>query len=178
MIKKISNFPRANRGFTLIELLVVVLIISIAYGLVFYNFRLSPSTQKDAILGLKDKLLSMDVPRLSVRCRSNDCATCELFSKNKKISDFELFDSMATTYVFDDLGNFSPLLDLMGQKECFRFDVYDNKSTSQLFVEYKGAYYIFNSLWQTKKYTDVQEAKDVYDARKILPIHMEDVDAF
>ena len=136
-------------AFTLIEMLIVLVLIGVVYTLILNRYK---PKKEELYQRTKTPFRSMLLPfwshsHIILLCKDK-CKKCDIYSDNgkiiKKIKKSLFSDDIPKFYTFDDSGeiNRKEFLHISSQNSeervCFRFDLYPNKSSSELMLEYKN----------------------------------------
>ncbi len=165
-----------SKGFTLIELLIVILIIGLIYALFVNNLHNhKKETQHITLLTMKQALLSQPFKQKSEIICFEPCEECFIYNDGKQTdtAPFSLFKSEPKVYKKDRFSQLQPYTFLAfldaeekPQNVCFRFTVFNNKSSSHYLVEAEKKFYIFHPYLK-----GVEVAATLSDAKKLLDLH-------
>ncbi len=177
-----------SKAFTLFELLIVVLLISILYGIFVHKLSKPPQEKTDQLNLVNLKSFLLDIPykkKIEVICLE-PCKECNIYIDNKKTKNdaFSLFKSHPNIYFPDTFGqvrtiSFLPILDKKDaiNNVCFKYSLFNNKSSSHYVVEDDGIYYLFDPYMKkvqtSKSFSDVTS---FFDNSKLLPSDRSDYD--
>ena len=154
-----------KRAFTLIELIIVLIIIGLVYSLYSPNFNNKKKVTK--FENLKEFLLQNYHAPLKLECFGEQCKKC--FVNGKELKKYQLFNQRPKTYFFDEFGYLEEK-NFNDDKKCFEFEIYDNKSSSNILVEKDLKFYLFYSFYQKNKvFNDFEEAQKAFDNKTFLP---------
>jgi len=137
-------------AFTLIEMLIVIILIGIVYTLILNRYR---PKKEELYIRSTTPFRSVLLPfwnhsHIILLC-GNRCKKCSIYSDNGKIikkvkrSLFKQNDiPKFYTLDYNDEINRKEFLHIQSnrseEKVCFRFDMYPNKSSSELILEYRN----------------------------------------
>ncbi len=165
-----------SKGFTLIELLIVILIIGLIYGLFVSNLHdKKEETQNITLLNMKQTLLLQPFKKKSEIVCFEPCEECFIYNDGKKsdAAPFSLFKTAPKVYKKDQFAQLQPYTFLAflddeekPQNVCFRFSVFNNKSSSHYLVETQKKFYLFHPYLK-----EVEVASTLSDAKKLLDLH-------
>ncbi len=164
-----------NKGFTLIELLIVILIIGLIYGLFVSNLNKKKDVEGITLLNMKTTLLQQPFKQKSEIICFEPCEECFIYNDNEKtdIAPFSLFQGVPKVYKKDQFSQLQPytflaFLDAQEKPQdvCFRFSVFENKSSSYYLVEANKQFYLFHPYLK-----DVEVVPTFSDAKKLLDLH-------
>jgi prepilin-type N-terminal cleavage/methylation domain-containing protein len=177
-----------SKAFTLFELLIVVVLIAILYGIFVHKLTRPPEKKTEQLTLVNLKKFLMDIPfkkKIEVVCLE-PCKECNIYidGKKSKSDSFSLFKKNPNIYFPDKFGQlntirFVPKLDKKGSinNVCFKFSLFNNKSSSHFAVEDDGKYYLFDPYMRdveiTKSYSDVSK---FFDKTELLPSDTRDYD--
>ena len=177
-----------SKAFTLFELLIVVLLISILYGVFVHKLSRAPQAKTDqlTLMNLKSFLLNIPFKRkIEVLCLE-PCKECNIYIDGKKAKSdaFSLFKSSPNIYLPDNFGqvrtiSFLPIIDKKGaiNNVCFKFSLFNNKSSSYYALEDDSKYYLFDSYMKdVKKTKSFSDVTSFFDNSKLLPNDRRDYD--
>ncbi len=176
-----------SKGFTLIELLIVILIIGLIYGLFVSNLHdKKKETQNITLLTMKQALLLQPFKQKSEVICFEPCEECFIYNDDKKTdtSPFSLFKTAPKVYKKDQFSQLQPYTFLAfldaeekPQDVCFRFSVFNNKSSSYYLVEAHKKFYLFHPYLKEVEVTStLSDAKKLLDLHEILPRENRDYD--
>ena len=147
-----------KKAFTLIELLLVVVIIGVIYGLVINSMQ--KINDKEA--GLDFESLPSFVETLHHQnhvafiCTDN-CKACAVYVEGEKVKEVEPFmaeESVLRFWHFDaNTGtqelHFTPIFDEDDREfdVCFRYEIFDNGSSSEMIIETQKQSYDYRGLF-------------------------------
>ncbi len=137
-------------AFTLVEMLIVLILIGVVYSLILNRYK---PEKEELFPHSQTPFRSILIPlwnhsHIILLCEDK-CKKCNIYNENGKIikkikqSLFKQND-VPKFYVFSDNGeiNRKEFLHIKPQNSeervCFRFDLYPNKSSSELILEYKN----------------------------------------
>jgi len=177
-----------SKAFTLFELLIVVLLISILYGVFVHKLTRAPQNKTDKLTLMNLKSFLLNIPHkkeIDVICLQ-PCKKCNIYidGKKGKSDAFSLFKSTPKVYFPDNFGqleaiSFLPLIDKNRavNSVCFKYSLFNNKSSSYFVVEDDSKYYLFDPYMKdvkmTKSFSDVTA---FFDNSKLLPNDRSDYD--
>lgn len=163
------------------EMVVVVILMGIIYSLMLTYLK---PKRKNISLLVNSPFRALLLPywnhsHIILLCE-HKCETCEVLDSNgsvlaKNIS-FPLKNyRKSKIYSFDDLGRIQirdflqPAPSQGDEKVCFRYDMYPNKSSSELFMEAKNGSVIylppyFNNI---QKFASIDKAKNYFEDMKM-----------
>jgi len=167
-------------SFTLVELLIVLLLISLLYGIFIQRLGFQ-SKKKISLTPLELPSLVENNDSLEIIC-TNECQKCALYEKNKKIKDIDLFQNEVKVFDIDPSGNsvtkkFLPLFDTTHNPipVCFRYKSYPNRTADSFILSYQDKFYIFFPyLYPPKEVSSLEEAVEIYTAKKWLPLQSDE----
>lgn len=177
-----------SRAFTLFELLIVVLLIGILYGVFVHKLTRPPVANSDKLTlkNIKSFLSDFSFKRKAEIICLEPCKTCNVYldGKKAKTDEFSLFKSAPNVYFPDNFGqvrtiSFLPISDKNGaiNNVCFKFSLFNNKSSSHFAVESEGKYYLFNpymkNVKESKSFSDLSA---FFDNSTLLPSDKRDYD--
>ncbi len=176
-----------SKGFTLIELLIVILIIGLIYGLFVSNLNnKKKETQHITLQTMKQTLLLQPFKEKSEIICFEPCQECFIYNDDKRtdIAPFSLFKSAPKVYKKDQFSQLQPhsFLAFLDSEEklqnvCFRFSVFNNKSSSYYLVEAQKQFYLFRPYLKEVAVTStLSDAKKLLDMHEILPRENRDYD--
>jgi len=176
-----------NRGFTLFELLIVIILIGLIYGL-FVSSLQNKETESDAItlLSMKKTLLNQPFKKKSEVICFEPCKECFIYNDNKKtdIKPFTLFKTAPKVYKKDQYGRLEQLRflsfldkeDLL-QDVCFRFSVFNNRSSSHYLIEADEKFYLFHPYLNDREVIPtLSDAQKLLEYKELLPRDSRDYD--
>ena len=163
-----------NRAaFTLFELLLVLLIIAVLYGLFAQNMSFKTKENEDIKIEKLNYFLvekfSKNGEFISVRCIEN-CKECkvlvngednnitlQLFEEDMKVNSYMYDGKRVKSISFDDYY----IDEYRRERVCFRMDIYPNKSSDKLILEYDNRVILFdNFLNENRIFNSIQEAEE------------------
>ncbi len=170
--------PNSNsKAFTLMEMIVVVILVGIIYALMLTYLK---PKRENISLGIASKLRALLLPywnhsHIYLIC-GNRCKSCAIYDNNSLIAKdipFPLNIKVKGVYGFDDSNRLegkeflTPFLS--DEKICLRYDLYPNKSNSELFIEDEnGSVLYFPPYFNTfKSFASLQSAKDHFEDIKM-----------
>ncbi|MEA3523357.1 MAG: prepilin-type N-terminal cleavage/methylation domain-containing protein [Campylobacterota bacterium] len=177
-----------SRAFTLFELLIVVLLIGILYGVFVHKLTKPPlaNTDKLTLKNIKTFLADLPYKRKAEIICLEPCKECHVYLDGKKADEkgFSLFTSSPNIYFPDTFGQirtitFLPLIDKNHaiNNVCFKFSLFNNKSSSHYAVENDEKYYLFDPYMKpvavSKSFSDVTA---FFDNSELLPSDTRDYD--
>lgn len=160
------------------EMVVVVILVGVIYALILTYMK--PKREYTS-LGITSPLRAVVLPfwnhtHLFMICK-HKCQKCTIYDDNNSILSkdipFPLNSRVKNIYSFDDSSGLQNkeffTKTLNNEKICLRYDIYPNKSSSELFIEDKnGSIFYFPPYFNTfKNFTSLQSAKDYFDDIKI-----------
>ena len=178
----------SSKAFTLFELLIVVLLIGILYGVFVHKLSRPPvaNTDKLTLKNIKTFLADLPYKRKAEIICLEPCKTCNVYIDGKKTkeSEFSLFKTAPNVYFPDNFGqirtiSFLPIIDKNGaiNNVCFKFSLFNNKSSSHFAVESEDKYYLFDPYMKnvkvSKSFSDVTA---FFDNSTLLPRDKRDYD--
>jgi len=148
-----------KKAFTLFELIIVIVIMGVVYALVLQKFK-NKSVEYSSFAHLRETLLKLNEDQLPItlECFGDKCKKCTI---NKQEIEYSFFNDKPTIYYFDYDGHF--LTKEYEYDKCFEFKIYKNKSSSKLFVEKDGQFYLFYPIEETEVYDNFDDAKKAFD---------------
>ena len=176
-----------SKGFTLFELLIVIILIGLIYGL-FVSSLQNKELKSDAItlLSMKKTLLNQPFKKKSEIICLEPCKECFIYNDGEKaeLKPFSLFKAPPKVYKKDYYGRleqqqFLPLFNKenVQQDVCFRFSVFNNKSSSSYILETDKDFYIFPAYMRdANKTKTLEEAEKLFDNTNLLPKDSRDYD--
>jgi len=176
-----------SKGFTLIELLIVILIIGLIYGLFVSTLKdRKSSTEALTLLTMKQTLLQQPFKKKSEIICFEPCEECFIYNDNEKsnVAPFSLFQTAPKVYkkdAFSQLQQYTFLAFMDDDQKlhdvCFRFSVFNNKSSSHYLVEADKKFYLFHPYIKgVETVSTLSEAKKLLDLQEILPREHRDYD--
>ena len=159
---------KLRHGFTLLELIVVVFIISLIYSLVFSNMQKRENKPKVLTpLNLKDNVFRLINGEGEFFCVSKckECYYSQTNSTNIKRFKGKLALGELEVYILDSDDNFQRVEygRVDDEKLCIRYNIYSNKSSSQIVIKNRdGVFYIPSYFGESKKVNDLDEAKEIW----------------
>jgi prepilin-type N-terminal cleavage/methylation domain-containing protein len=180
------NVPN-SKGFTLFELLIVIVIIGLIYGLFVSNLQ-NKEVDSDAItlLSMKKTLLNQPFKRQSDIICFEPCQECFIYNDSQKSESeaFSLFNAPPKVYVKDqydrlELQQFLPFKSEGEQFKdvCFRFTLFNNKSSSHFIVENEKKFYLFHPyMADVQELQTLPEAEKLFSDKTLLPKDSRDYD--
>ncbi len=187
---KTSRMPTvsSNKAFTLFELLLVITLIAVLYG-VFVHKLSRPSTSKVGSLSLttlKPFMLELPFKKKAELICMEPCQECHIYLDGKPATEeaIKLFKDTPKVYVPDRFGqmrtiDFLPMIntDQTLDNVCFKYEVFNNKSSSYYVVESQKKYYLFDPYMNPVRVTEsFSEATAFFDKSKLLPMEKRDYD--
>ena len=123
-------------------------------------------TLREDLLSLKEREFG---DYLDVVCYGDFCKDCKIFIDNKEQENkLELFTERPKVYTYDENGYFDEKR--YPKNICFVYQLFPNKSGTNMFLEYKQEYYIFYpKIHKTKKFNDYGKALKEYDPKEFIP---------
>ncbi len=176
-----------SKAFTLFELLIVIILIGLIYGL-FVSSLHNKEVQSDAItlLSMKKTLLKQSYEKKSEIVCLEPCQECFIYNDGEKseAKAFSLFKTPPKVYKKDYYGRlekqqFLPLFNKenVQQDVCFRFSVFNNKSSSNYILEADEKFYVFPAYMRDVNMTKtLEEATKLFDNKSLLPKDSRDYD--
>jgi len=167
-VSEVKHSPpdwKARSGFTLLELLVVIVLVSLTALLVFASMK-NRERHKRVPDPLHIKEIPTHIPAggLELVC-TDQCRRCVLIDKARRAREVEGFGTEMDGYLLGpdgeerrvDFGRYGD------RKVCLRFRYYENGSTSQLIVQWKGKYYFIPAWFGTvKTFRNLREAVEYW----------------
>ncbi len=161
-----------KKAFTLIELLLVVVIIGVIYGLVINSMQRINDKEASLSFETLPSFLETMYQQNSVAfvCIDN-CKECALYVDEEKIKDVDSFmaeERVLRFWRFDaNLGTqelrFSPIFDEddRGFDVCFRYEIFQDGSSSEMIVETEKKSYDYRGLFnKVGRYSSLQAAEE------------------
>lgn len=150
------------------ELMVVIIIIGVAYALLVQNLNLLPKTEEK--LNIKnlsiylDKKFKQSQKIITLLCQE-DCQTCFIYENGVKKTRVDgLLKNKPQTYIFKD--DEIEKQEFTEEKTCFKYNLYPNKSSDEIILEYKDKFYHYqNTPSMAKEYKsldDIREAREKF----------------
>lgn len=168
-----------HKAFTLMEMVVVVILVGIIYALMLTYMK---PKKENVSLGVTSPLRALLLPywnhtHLFMICE-HKCEKCTIYDNNNSIIAKDILFPLKNikvkdVYSFDDNGRFEnkEFLQPMQSDEriCLRYDLYPNKSSSELFIEEEnGSVLYFPPYFNTfKRFASLQSAKDHFEDIKM-----------
>lgn len=170
-----------SKAFTLFELLIVVVLISILYGVFVHKLSRPKKQETDKLTLINLKSFLSDIPfkhKAEVICLE-PCQECYLYLDGKKADEkgFPLFKKAPQVYFPDRYGqintvSFLPIMDKNSALHdvCFKFSLFNNKSSSYYAVQEDKKYYLMDPYMQGVKMThSFSDVTAFFDKTKLLP---------
>ena len=175
---KITSNPR-HKAFTLMEIMVVIILIGIIYALMLAYMK---PKKENVSLGITSPLRALLLPywnhtHLFMICE-HKCEKCTIYDDNNSIIAKNILFPLKNidikdVYSFNGNGRLENEVFLRAlssdEKICLRYDLYPNKSSSELFIENEnGSVFYFPPYFNTfRKFTSLQSAKDYFEDIKM-----------
>ncbi len=177
----------SSKGFTLFELIIVIIIIGIIYALFVNNLRSKEQQVENiTLLTMKQALLQQSFTHKSEIICFEPCKECYIYNDDKRSKEaaFSLFNAPPKVYKEDTFGqlreyHFLALQDAEErlQNVCFRFTLFNNKSSSYYLVEADTKFYLFHPYMRDiDVVSTLSDAKKLLDIQEILPREESDYD--
>ena len=173
------NLSPDNKAFTLMEMMVVVILVGIIYALILTYMK---PKKENISLGITSPLRALLLPywnhsHLYMICE-HKCEKCTIFEDNNTIIAKDILFPLKNSkikdiYTFNDTGRLENKEFLRAlpsdEKVCLRYDLYPNKSSSELFIENEnGSVLYFPPYFNTfKRFTSLQSAKEYFEDIKM-----------
>ncbi len=168
MLPEKHHLTSSRQGFSLLELIIVILIMSLAYMLVFGSMQKAEDKPKTLRIENLKKILSeqgLFYTDSELFCLDK-CQKCYLYADGET-SDYEgdLALGSLTAYKIEDDDklhkiDFGRYHD---HRVCLRFSLYHNGSSSQIVIQNKtGIYYLPSLFGETLKVTSMEEAEELW----------------
>ncbi len=168
-----------HKAFTLMEMMVVVILVGIIYALMLTYMK---PKKENVSLGITSPLRALLLPywnhsHLYMICE-HKCEKCTIFEDNNSIIAKDILFPLKNikvkdVYSFDDKGRLENKEFLRpiqsDERICLRYDLYPNKSSSELFIEDEnGSVLYFPPYFNTfKSFASLQSAKDHFEDIKM-----------
>ncbi len=175
-----SKIKHKLSAFTLIEMLIVLVLIGVIYTLILNRYK---PKKEELYLQSKTPFRSMLLPlwnhsHVILLC-GDKCKKCNIYDDGGKIikklkrSLFKQND-IPKFYTFNDNGeiNRKEFLHIQAknseEKICFRFDMYPNKSSSELLLKYKNGKVIYLPPYfnNTLSFSSLEKAQNYFENLK------------
>ncbi len=178
----------SSKAFTLFELLIVVLLIGILYGIFVHKLSKPPQadTDKLTLINIKNFLSDLPYKRKAEIICLEPCKECHIYLDGKKADDegFSLFKTSPNIYFPDNFGqvrtiSFLPIIDKNNaiNNVCFKFSLFNNKSSSHYGVEDNEKFYLFDPYMKPVEITtSFSDMTVFFDNSKLLPSDTRDYD--
>ena len=168
---------KAVSAFTLIEMVVVVILIGVIYSLLLFHKK---PQKRDFLVNATTIYRAILYPfwnhsHVMLVCEDR-CEKCFVYDDDFKVlkKDFDIgFDKNhpPKLYIFSknsDIINYEPVQlnpKREGHKVCFRYDLYSNKSSTELFVEDSNGTvtYLPPYFDRSKNFASIEDAKSYFD---------------
>ena len=168
-----------SKAFTLMEMMVVIILVGIIYALMLTYMK---PKKENISLGITSPLRAMLLPywnhsHLYMICK-HKCEKCTIYEENNTIIVKDILfplknSKVKNVYGFNDGGRLESKEFLTpfpsDEKICLRYDLYPNKSSSELFIEDEnGSVLYFPPYFNTfKSFASLQSAKDHFEDIKM-----------
>lgn len=167
-----------RRGFTFFELMIVVVIIGIVYALLIQNFVFTKTENSSISLSniptYLRKNYAKDKDLVTLRCMDS-CSVCKVYIDGKESNETgNLFDKYTDPNIYEYInGNLERkefldfYIDYKSVSVCFEYNIYPNKSSDKLVLEYKNKVYMYDNFSEkTKLFDSINDANDYIEVQK------------
>jgi len=159
-------------GFTLLELMIVIVLISIIYGIFINKISKDEYKSQIGLKSLREYLSTLEFKKKAEIICLEPCEECQIYIDNSPTNSFKLFNSTPEVFKFDEFGNLQKVdfgKDKNLKNICFKFQLFNNRSSSSFILKSDNKYYVYYPILQkTQIANSLDKAKELFDKSKLI----------